>query len=122
MAYVAPDLTAALNTAAAANGWNAADRKQASDWLGYYFEAVSKAPAGTAIRVMNKKADDLWHVFVKDPGYNAWSTGCFGSVLLHVADPPRRKPTAAENATAQQYYSHWPVPDSIVSCFAAMGG
>jgi hypothetical protein len=114
--FSAPDLTAALNTATTANGWNQNDSKQAKDWFVNFLQAVYNAPAGTVINVMNRKADDLWHVFLNDPGYAAYCTSCFGYVLQHIENPPRRRATAAEEAAVKPYYPKWPIPDSIVSC------
>ena len=117
--FIAPDLTAngVLAKAAAKNGWTGGAPKQAQDWYTNFLHAVWKAPAGTVIRVMNRKADDLWHVHLDDPGYAAYCNSCFGYVLQHIQDPPRRKPTAAEDAAAKPLYDpNWPVPDSIVSC------
>jgi hypothetical protein len=122
MAFVAPDLTAALGTATANNKWSPSDAKQAKDWFVNFLQAVANAPAGTVINVMNKKADDLWHVYLNDPNYDTYCIDNFGRVLDHIETPPRRKPTAAELAAVQPYYSpNWPIPDSIVSCVASAG-
>jgi hypothetical protein len=121
MAYMPPDLTAALGTATAQNQWSPNDAKQAKDWFLNFLQAVSNAPAGTVINVMSKKADDLWHVFLNDPNYDAWSISSYGYVLKHVETPPRHKPSAAEEAAVKPYYLNWPIPDSIVSCRSAVG-
>lgn len=115
--FVAPDVTTALATATAQKGWSPSDSKQAKDWFTNFLQAVWNAPPGTVVRVMNRKADDLWHIYLKDPGYAAYCTNCFGYVLQHIEEQKRRKPTAAEDAVAQPLYgNNWPVPDSIVSC------
>jgi hypothetical protein len=118
MAFQAPDLTSALGTAAAKNGWSPDASKQASEWFVNFLEAVYNAPAGTVINVMNKKADDLWHVFLKDPNYKQYCIDTFGYELQHIETPPRRKPTPAEENAVKPYYRKWPIPDSIVSCHA----
>lgn len=115
--FMAPDLTAALKQATANNGWTPTDSKQAKDWYTNFLQAVWNAPPGTVLRVMSRKADDLWHVHLDDPGYDAYCINCFGYVLQHIQQPPRRKPTKAEEAVAKPLYgSNWPIPDSIVSC------
>ncbi|HKC18790.1 MAG TPA: hypothetical protein VKE27_04090 [Candidatus Dormibacteraeota bacterium] len=119
MAFAAPDLTAALASATTKNQWGPAASKQAADWFVNFLQAVYKAPAGTVINVMSKKADDLWHEYLNDPNYDSYCQQCFGYVLQHIETPPRRKPTAAEEAAVEPYYRpNWPIPDSIVSCHA----
>lgn len=118
MAFAAPDLTSALGTATAQNGWTPKDSAHAQQWFVNFLQAVYNAPGGTVINVMDKKADDLWHVFLNDPNYATYCTNCFGYVLQHIQTPPRRKPTAAELAAVKPYYPQWPIPDSIVSCHA----
>lgn|SRR5689334_7766113 len=117
--FAAPDLTSngVLATAAAKNGWTGSAQKQAQDWYNNFLEAVWYAPApGTAINVLNRKADDLWHVHKADPTYDAYCMACFGYIVQHIEYPIKRKASAADLALVQPYYRHWPIPDSIVSC------
>jgi hypothetical protein len=117
-AFYPPDLTSTgvLDAAATQNGWNGPAKKQAQDWYNHFLEAVWNAK-GTSIGVMNRKADDLWHVHKAAGGYDAYCISCFGYVVQHIENPPRRKATAAELAAVKPYYGgNWPIPDSITSC------
>jgi hypothetical protein len=115
--FSAPDLTTngVLAKATAQNGWTGSAPKQAQDWYNNFLEAVYAAN-GTPIGVMNRKADDLWHVHKDDPSYDAYCISCFGYVVQHIESPPRRKATAAELDAVKPYYKKWPIPDSITSC------
>ena len=116
-----PDLASngVLTKAATQNNWSASDAAEAELWYDNFLLAAWNADGqGAAINVINKKADDLWHVH-KDthPDYEKYCNGCFGKPLNHkvVANP--HAPSAAELAAVQQFYlANWPVPDSIVAC------
>jgi hypothetical protein len=116
-----PDLTSngVLATATLNNHWSPTDAAEAEQWYDNFLEAAWIADGqGTSINVINKKADDLWHVH-KDthPDYEKYCTDCFGKKLNHIAVAHPHSPSAAELAAVQPYYqSNWPVPDSIVAC------
>jgi hypothetical protein len=117
MAFVEPDLTAALGTATAANNWGPNDAKQAKNWFVNFLQAVKNAGAGTSINVLNRKADYLWHVFKEDPNYNTYCTNTFGYVLQHIELPQPRKPTPDELDAVRAYYEpNWPIPDPYCAC------
>jgi hypothetical protein len=116
-----PDLASngVLTKAATQNNWSESDAAEAELWYDNFLLAAWNADGqGAAINVINKKADDLWHVH-KDthPDYENYCNDCFGKVVKHIPVDHRHDATQAELAAVQTYYqSNWPIPDSIVSC------
>jgi|SRR5690242_9047614 hypothetical protein len=116
-----PDLASngVLDKAAKRNKWNTTDAAAAEQWYDYFLLAAWNADGqGKSINVINKNADELWHVH-KDthPDYETYCNGCFGKLLNHKSVPNPHKPSQAELDAVQTYYgNNWPVPDSIVAC------
>jgi hypothetical protein len=118
-AWYAPPIDNLVDSVALAKGWDGPTKQAAHDWYNNFLQAAWNADGqGKAINVINKNADELWHVH-KDthPDYEKYCNGCFGKPLNHKSVPNPHTPSAAELAAVKTYYdSHWPVPDSIVAC------
>lgn len=120
-AFFKPDLTSngVLAKAATDNGWGPTETAEAKTWYDNFLQAAwNAAAAGTSIKVLNRKADALWHVH-KDthPEYEAYCKACFGKPLNHISVASPHAPSATELAAVKPYYgSNWPIPDSFVAC------
>jgi hypothetical protein len=117
-----PDLTQSNTVLADATtqfSWTDADAAEAEHWYDHFLQAAWNADGdgGKSIKVINRKADDLWHVHKDTQAYTDYCDNCFGKKVNHRAVDHPHKPSATELAAVQTYYgSNWPIPDSIVSC------